>query len=166
MAYPRRLSRHVADILRLSVPGTFEHAGVAGRCLLSGLERTCVRPSSHLACRKIESIEIDMLVRLSRSKRLRAGWLIALIYLLCVLAPTLSFAWPGSRAVSPCLTEAAHLSGVVHMHTDAGIEHIRIEGHTHAHSSGHSQATSDGDQLRARFAPEKAPHSSDGQCCG
>jgi hypothetical protein len=119
-----------------------------------------------LAGPKIESIDIDMLVRLSRSKRLRAGWLITLIYLLCVLAPTLSFAWPGSRAVSPCLTEAAHLSGVVHMHTDAGIEHIRIEGHTHAHSSGHSQATSDGDQLRARFAPEKAPHSSDGQCCG
>src|ERR1700730_1967517 len=120
-------------------------------------KRTCGRPSSHLAGPKIESIDINMLVRLSRTKRLRAGWLISLIYLLCVLAPTVSFAWPGSRAVSPCLTEAAHLSGVVHMHTDAGIEQIRIDGHAHAHSSGHAQATSGGDQLRARFGPEKTP---------
>ena len=45
-------------------------------------------------------------------KRVRAGWIVALIYLLCVLAPTLSFAMPGSRAVTPCLTEAAHGPGV------------------------------------------------------
>jgi|ERR1700730_14126806 hypothetical protein len=129
-------------------------------------KRTCGRPSSHLAGPKIESIDINMLVRLSRTKRLRAGWLIALIYLLCVLAPTLSFAWPGSHAVSLCLTEGAHVAGDVHIHTDAGIQHIRIEGHAHAHSSGHSQVNSDGNQLGARFAPEKAPHSSNGQCCG
>src|SRR5260370_40357367 len=99
-------------------------------------KRTSVRPSSHLACRKIESIDIDMLVRLSRSKRLRAGWLIALTYLLCVLAPTLSFALPGSRALSPCLTEAA----IVHMHTDAPIQHLRFDGDVHDHGKLHSHA--------------------------
>jgi hypothetical protein len=46
-------------------------------------------------------------------KRLRAGWIVALVYLLCVLAPTLAFALPGSRAVTPCLTEAAHGSGII-----------------------------------------------------
>src|SRR5258705_12803341 len=42
-----------------------------------------------------------MLTSLTRLKRLRAGWIIVLIYLLCVLAPTISFALPGSQAVAP-----------------------------------------------------------------
>jgi hypothetical protein len=109
-----------------------------------------------------------MLVRLSRSKRLRAGWLIALTYLLCVLAPTLSFALPGSRALSPCLTEAA----IVHMHTDAPIQHLRFDGDVHDHGKLHSHAAS-GDLDRPMLmaivgnsVPEKAPHSSEGKCCG
>jgi hypothetical protein len=99
-----------------------------------------------------------------------AGWFVALIYLLCVLAPTLSFALPGSRAVTPCLTEAAHGPGIVHMHTDALIQQIRIDDHVHDHANVHWHPSS-GDQdrsmaLNGKSVPEKAPHSSDGQCCG
>jgi hypothetical protein len=111
-----------------------------------------------------------MIVCLIRTRRVGAGWFVALIYLLCVLAPTLSFALPGSRAVTPCLTEAAHGRGIVHMHADAPIKHVRIDGHVRDHANVHSHANS-GDQdrstaLNGKSVPEKAPHSSDGQCCG
>jgi hypothetical protein len=111
-----------------------------------------------------------MIIGLTRTGRVGAGWFVALIYLLCVLAPTLSFAVPGSRAVTPCLTEAAHGPGIVHMHADAPIPHVRIDGHVHDHANVHSHANS-GDQdhsmaFNGKSFPEKAPHSSDGQCCG
>jgi hypothetical protein len=112
-----------------------------------------------------------MFTSLTRLKRLRAGWIVALTYLLCVLAPTLSFALPGSRAASPCLAEAA----VGHTHMDASIQHVRIDGRGHDHANAHSHGSS-GDLDRAmstaiksendKSVPEKAPHSSDGQCCG
>ena len=104
-----------------------------------------------------------MFIRLTRARRWKAGWLLAFAYLLCVLAPTISFALPGSHAVAPCLTNASHVPGVVHVHKNS---------HAHVHSGGHSHAKFDGDQrsismaLKAKSVPEKAPHSSDGQCCG
>ena len=105
-------------------------------------------------------------------RRLRAGWIIALLYLLCVLAPTISFALPGSHAVAPCLTDASHVPGMVHVHTEAPTQHIHKDGHRHDHSGAHSHLNSDGDQramsvaLNGMPAPEKAPHSLDGKCCG
>jgi hypothetical protein len=111
-----------------------------------------------------------MIIGLTRTRRVGAGWFVALTYLLCVLAPTLSFALPGSRAVTPCLTEAAHGPGMVHMHADAPIQHVQIDGHGHDHVNVHSHANSaDQDHAMAfngKSVPEKAPHSSDGQCCG
>jgi len=119
---------------------------------------------------KIERIDVGMIIGLTRMRRVGAGWLVALIYLLCVLAPTLSFALPGSRAVTPCLTEAAHGPGIVHMHTDAPIQQIRIDYHVHGHANVHSHPSA-GDQdhsmaLNGKSVPEKAPHLHDGQCCG
>src|SRR5437667_5101856 len=112
-----------------------------------------------------------MIVGLTRKRRVGAGWFVALIYLLCVLAPTLSFALPGSRAVTPCLTEAARGPGIVHMHTAAPIQQIRIDDQVHDHANVRSHANSGNDHsisiaLNTKSAPEKAPHSSDGQCCG
>jgi len=113
-----------------------------------------------------------MIIGLTRMRRVRAGWFVALIYLLCVLAPTLSFALPGSRAVTPCLTEAARVPGTVHMHSDAPIQHVRTDGHghDHAHVQSHASSSDVGRSvsmtLTGKPVPEKAPHSSDGQCCG
>jgi len=113
-----------------------------------------------------------MIIGLTRTRRLRAGWFVALIYLLCVLAPTLSFALPGSRAVTPCLTEATHVSGIVHVHTNAPIQHVHVDGRVHDHANVQSHAISDSDQrsnsvaLNGKSVPAKAPHSHDGQCCG
>jgi hypothetical protein len=109
-----------------------------------------------------------MLVRLSRTKRLRAGWFVALVYLLCVLAPSISFALPGGHAVAPCLTDDNH----VHVHNQRPAQHVHADGHPHDHSGAHSHASFDGENrsmtiaLNAKQVPEKAPHSSDGRCCG
>jgi hypothetical protein len=113
-----------------------------------------------------------MLVRLSRSKRLRAGWLIALIYLLCVLAPTISYALPGAHSIAPCLTDDNHVPGMVHVHNEMPTKHVHKDGQVHDHAATHSHASSDGDHHPVSMAmdgksdPWKAPHSSDGQCCG
>ncbi len=113
-----------------------------------------------------------MFVRLTRMERVRAGWFVTLIYLLCVLAPTISYALPGAHAIAPCLTDENHVPGVVHVHNEMPRQHVHKDGHAHDHSGGHSHANSDGDHrsmsmaLNDKSVPEKAPHSSDAQCCG
>lgn len=115
-----------------------------------------------------------MLVRLTRARRLRAGQLLALVYALCVLAPTLSFALPGSLAVSPCLTDANHVPGMMHVHAGTPAPHLHGDDKLHhgtdvqgvAHS--HASTTDDAATLAAvpDPAPTKGPHGSSGQCCG
>jgi hypothetical protein len=112
-----------------------------------------------------------MLVRLTRARRWKAGRLLAFVYLLCVLAPTISFALPGSHAASPCLTDASHAPGAAHMHNDAPAPHVHKDGHVHDHSGASAHVNSGDDRsvstaLNGRSVPEKAPHSSDGKCCG
>jgi hypothetical protein len=103
---------------------------------------------------------------------MKAGWIVALVYLLCVLAPTISYALPGEHSVAPCLTDDGHISGMVHMYSDAPAQHVHADGHVHDHSAAHQTAKSDGDHpsmkvaLNGKAVPEKAPHASGGQCCG
>jgi hypothetical protein len=110
-----------------------------------------------------------MLVRLSRAKRLRAGRLVALVYLLCVLAPTISFALPGSRAVSPCLAGAERVPGVMHVHAAS---HVDADAHMHDHAMArsHESAPDHAPSVHAPTVPEQTPakgsHSFDGKCCG
>lgn len=109
-----------------------------------------------------------MLVRLTRRRRLRAGWLIALVYLLCVLAPTISYALPGAHAPARCLTDENHVPGMVHVHSEP--QHVHADGHTHDHAAAQGLAAGDDDSISmtsdSKSVPEKARHSSDGQCCG
>lgn len=107
-----------------------------------------------------------MLVRLTRTKRLRAGWLVALAYLLCVLAPTISYALPGNHTPAPCLTDEGHVPGIVHVHS----EHVHDNGQLHDHAAAQVHSGGgDHSMLVAsdsKSAPEKAPHTSGGECCG
>ena len=111
-------------------------------------------------------------MRLTKAGRLRAGRLVALVYMLCVLAPTLSFALPGSQAVSPCFADANRVPGMMHVHEEAPPAHLRADGHLPDPALAHSHASSlDGVALiKASAIPEQTPskgsHSSDGQCCG
>jgi hypothetical protein len=126
-----------------------------------------------LHAERTETVTRWMLSRLSRTTRLKAGWCIAMAYLLCVLAPTLSFALPGEHSFAICLTDEDHVPGMVHVHNDAPPAHIHGDGHTHHHhSDGLLQANSVGEQPAmsmapdGKSAPQKVPHSSDRQCCG
>jgi hypothetical protein len=112
-----------------------------------------------------------MLVRLTRTKRLKAGWIVTLAYLLCVLAPTISYALPGEHSIAPCLADDDHVPGMVYVHDEMPTKHVHKDGQIHEHSGAHSHATSDGDHrpvsmaLNGKSAPVKGPHS-DSQCCG
>jgi hypothetical protein len=112
-----------------------------------------------------------MLMSLTRLKRVRAGRIVALIYLLCVLAPTMSFALPGLHSLASCLTDTNHVSGMMHVHAEAPTAHVHADGHVHDHAMAHSHAgPSDAGSIQASAASEQTPskesHSSDGQCCG
>ena len=113
-----------------------------------------------------------MLVWLTGAERLRAGRLVALVYMLCVLAPSLSFALPGSHAVSPCLTDAIHVPSMMHVHAEAPATHLHADGHMHdrAPAPSHASPSDSVAAIKALAAPGQTPskgsHSSDGQCCG
>jgi hypothetical protein len=97
--------------------------------------------SSRLGCsRRSQGSKVlsPMLVPLTKAMGLRAGRLVALVYMLCILPPTLSFALPGSHAVSPCLTDANHVPGMMHVHAQAPTAHLHADGHMHDHVMAHS----------------------------
>jgi len=112
-----------------------------------------------------------MLVGLTRTQRRRAGWFVAFAYLFCVLAPTLSFALPGSQATPYCLTDEDHVPGMVHVHHE-DVMHVHKDGHAHHHSGVQVHADSSADHdakpvaLKSDAGPAKAPHAADGKCCG
>jgi hypothetical protein len=111
-----------------------------------------------------------MLVRLTRARRLWAVRLAVLVYALCILAPTLSFALPGSQAVSPCLTDANHMPGMMHVHAEAPAAHLHANGTMHDHAAAHSHAGPSHDTaIKADASPAQSPakgHASGTDCCG
>ncbi|KQW18026.1 hypothetical protein ASC80_21510 [Afipia sp. Root123D2] len=112
-----------------------------------------------------------MLTGLTSTQRQGAGWFIALTYLFCVLAPTLSFALPGSQSTPYCLTDEGHVPGMVHVHHE-GMMHVHKDGHAHHHSGVQTHADSSAGHdakpvaLKSDSGPAKPPHSADGKCCG
>jgi len=111
-----------------------------------------------------------MLVRLTRVNRLRAGWFVALVYLLCVLAPTISFALPGQYPVAPCLTGESHMTGMVHVNSSTSA-YMHGDGHAHDHSVAHASAAHSAIghasiAIDDTSGPHKVPHSPSGPCCG
>jgi hypothetical protein len=104
-----------------------------------------------------------MLARLTRIRRLRAGWLLALTYLLCVIAPAASFALADGPRAMPCLSEDGN--GMVHAH-DAPVaaQHGHMDGAMHDHAAvAHDDAASAADDDAAPGTPLKT---STMPCCG
>src|SRR3981081_4794685 len=98
-----------------------------------------------------------MFVRLTRAKRLKAGWLLALVYMLCVLAPTISFALPGSQAVAPCLIDASHVSRMVRVRPEVPARQVHNDTQGHDHYGAHSHAISDDAQRSMSMALNGKP---------
>lgn len=79
-----------------------------------------------------------MLSRITRTVRVRIGWLIAAAYLFCVLAPAAALA-TGNAA--PCLNDDTQVTAAVmhehhgdaaHMHGDSAHDHAGLHAHHHA----------------------------------
>jgi hypothetical protein len=104
-----------------------------------------------------------MLSRLTRTGRLKAGWCIALAYLFCVLAPSLSFAFADGSRQAPCIVEDHGLG--MHMHEAIVVHHVHDGGIVHDHSGGASVA---GAKIgKDAGLPAKGPHKhADTRCCG
>jgi hypothetical protein len=73
-----------------------------------------------------------MLIRLTRALRSRVASMLALLYLLCVLAPVAAFAFGDGSRAAHCLTDDNHglQSAHVHMH-DGGKVHVHEDGTSH-----------------------------------
>ena len=73
---------------------------------------------------------------------MKAGWIVALVYLLCVMAPALSYALPGEHAV-PCMSMGGLMAGAMQMHDEAvQPTHVHLYGQVHDHSPAHAMAMS------------------------
>ena len=102
-----------------------------------------------------------MLVRLARDQRKKAGWIVALVYLLCIMAPTLSYAMPVKQAVSDCMTIEGVAAGSMHMHDlSAPTITAHVDEAAHDHAQAQPAAMSDADS-----PSKKGPHTTSGQCC-
>ena len=117
-----------------------------------------------------------MLVRLTKATRLKAGRILALAYLLCVLAPSASFAFGEGARAAPCLIGDVHGKGLAHVHENASPRHSEKNEHSHArateaiHDHGVSEpAQAQANEVAAALSSDDAAgdhHKSGGQCCG
>ena len=114
-----------------------------------------------------------MLLNLTRKRRQKAGRHVALIYMLCILAPTLSYALPGEHAPAHCLTMEG-MSGSMLTHDEAVRPmHVHLDGQPHDHGSAQMSSMSDANDMVAMsddmdgdgIPAKKGPHTTSGQCC-
>jgi hypothetical protein len=106
-----------------------------------------------------------MLSRLTRTGRLKTGWCIALAYLFCVLAPSLSFALADGTRQAPCIVEDHGLG--MHMHEATVVHHVHDGGLFHDHSGVSSVADTATKIHKKAALPVKGPHKhADTRCCG
>ena len=101
-----------------------------------------------------------MFVRLTRRKRVKAGWFAALLYLFCVLAPGVALALGDAAS---CLLP---LSGTATMQVHEGAQHA--DGHQHHEMQADQHAIHHADTGYA--TPGHAKHQHDGKgamgpCC-
>jgi hypothetical protein len=113
------------------------------------------------------AFRIAMLSVPSRSFRVRAAIALALLYALCILAPTAAFALSSNPGLAHCLTED-HVAPVVHDHgkaPDHTHDHggqVQVQVHAHADGTAH-QHHDDGVPPKHADGQGKAPVPS---CCG
>ena len=102
-----------------------------------------------------------MLTRLARAKRVRAGWFVALLYLVCVLSPGVALALGDAAS---CLALAVPSAIAAQADEDAPPHHAAGASHRHhgAHAGNHADS--------GKVVPEHAKHQHDGKaspgpCC-
>ncbi len=111
-----------------------------------------------------------MLKRLTRTKRLLAGRILALAYMVCVLAPV-SLGSSNGALAAPCLTDPDHAVGLAHVHktaTGTG-QHVHhgLDGHTDHKKTSDHDGVSAGTQVADTQLPSQSGngHKMPGACC-
>jgi hypothetical protein len=109
-----------------------------------------------------------MLLRLTKSFRVKAAMAVAALYAFCILLPATAFALADGRMAPPCLIDdLAALSAHDHASTDHGAaaHHHGAPSHDHAAATHHHH----GDETHAASVPQSDPDegkSRPGECCG
>lgn len=86
-----------------------------------------------------------MLVTLNGVKKARSAAILAVFYLLCVLAPAAGYAFGDSDRAAHCLTEATHQPGVAESHPGGVTDvHVHKDGATQKHSQKSGEQNDDG----------------------
>ncbi len=106
-----------------------------------------------------------MFTRLTRWARVRAGWLLAMTYLVCAMMPGAAFAFGDSMTAAHCLTIEEQGLSHAGMPADAV---LMVMHHEHMHAmQGHDAISMDAMPDEAQKAPHKTSHKApDMQCCG
>ena len=90
-----------------------------------------------------------MFTLMTRTKRYRAGLVVAFAYLLCVLGPSLAYAIGGNQIAAPCFGEA-YTAPTMHLHHDG-----------HQHASHHDEAN----ETSNHHSHDHGGKASQGPCC-
>jgi hypothetical protein len=104
-----------------------------------------------------------MFVRLTRRKRVKAGWFAALLYLFCVLAPGVALALGDAAS---CLLPQSGTAATMHVHESVQPQHA--EAHQHHKMQADQHAIDHADAGHAMPGHAKHPHDSKGSmgpCC-
>lgn len=119
-----------------------------------------------------ERVVSKVLARLSSGGRCRAGWILALVYLLCMLAPTFAFAFGGARLSDHCLFDDHPVAMATHQPDAAsGKTDVHSSGPEHVTNHGGSVHHHDNSMQMADKATPASPHNDqhapiEQQCCG
>jgi hypothetical protein len=109
-----------------------------------------------------------MLLRLTRSFRVKAAMAVAALYAFCILLPATAFAVADGRMAPPCLIDDL---AVLSEHDHGGVDHGAM-ARQHGDSHDHAAATAHhhhGDEANTASAPQGDPDhgkSRPGECCG
>jgi hypothetical protein len=101
-----------------------------------------------------------MFARLTNPIRIRAGWLLALVYLLCVLAPAAALA---AGNVAPCLEAETGMVAMMQAELDsvAALHMHQAGSHDQAGSHEHDALHTDGNHAHHHHDGKASP----GPCC-
>jgi hypothetical protein len=102
-------------------------------------------------------------LRFTRTHRLRAGCVVALLYLLCVMTPTIALALSGMATPDCLLTDA---SALVHVHNHASTKSQHHSMHSeHGAAHVHDAMLSGQDDSSSSSWPARPAHGSAGTSC-
>jgi hypothetical protein len=114
-------------------------------------------------------VEAEMLLRLTKSFRMKAAIAVAALYAFCILLPAAAFALADGRMAPPCLIDDL---AVLSVHDRAGTDHGATAHHHGDSSHDHTAAMAHhhhGDAANAAADPQSDPDhgkSRPGECCG